>query len=168
MAFGPAAEAIKDMDGALSRLIEHNAGSSSPNARQVMLLAARTDTGVLRIQALLPPHIAEENENREDELERRMANEDKQVQNALKHLDTLLPSSPDVETAKDQYRRFTELKSQIIKLSRENTNVRSLSISLNEKRRVTALCQDSLATLEKAVDNEEIPGEKVVSPRTTK
>ncbi len=165
LAFGPAADEIKEMDAALSRLIAQNAGSAFSNARQVMLLAAGAETGALRIQALLPPHIAEESDTKMDELEARMGREDQQVQKDIKVLEALLPSNQDVETAKSHYGHFTEIKAQILKLSRENTNVRSLMISLNEKRKVTALCQDSLSALENTIEEELIPGEKVINPR---
>ena len=165
LAYGPAAQAIKTIDAALSRLIAQNAISAISNARQVMLLAAGAQAGVLRIQALLAPHIAEESDNKMDELEATIGSEDRQVQKDIKELETLLPSSQDVETARSRYARFLEIKSQILKLSRENTNVKSFLISLDEKRKVTALCQDSLSALETAIKEESIPGETVVSPR---
>ena len=165
LAYGPAAQAIKTIDAALSRLIAQNAISAISNARQVMLLAAGAQAGVLRIQALLAPHIAEESDNKMDELEATIGSEDRQVQKDIKELETLLPSSQDVETARSRYARFLEIKSQILNLSRENTNVKSFLISLDEKRKVTALCQDSLSALETAIKEESIPGETVVSPR---
>ena len=54
--------------------------------------------------------------------------------------------------------QFSEIKAQIIKLSRENTNVRSLAISLNQKRKVMLMCQDALAALEQAIQQEPIAG----------
>jgi hypothetical protein len=165
LAFGPAAEAIKGVDDALSRLIAQNASSDFSNARQVMLLAAGAEVGALRIQALLPLHIAEESNTTMNELETRMGREDGQVRKDMKELETLLPANKDVELAKSRYSLFTEIKARILILSRENTNVRSLMISLNEKRTVTALCQDSLSAIEKTLEDESIPGENVVNPR---
>jgi hypothetical protein len=46
---------------------------------------------------------------------------------------------------------LTSTRTQILALSRENTNVRSLSISLNEKRKAMLVCQDSLNALRQAI-----------------
>ncbi len=165
LAFGPAAAAIDDMDAALSRLIAQGEGSAAANARQVMFLAAGAEAAARRIQVLLPPHIAEESDSKMDELEARMTAEDQRVANDMKGLAALLPSNQNVETASSRYATFSDLRRQIIALSRANTNVRSLTISLNQKRAVTALCQDALLALEKTIEEESIPGENVVNPR---
>jgi Four helix bundle sensory module for signal transduction len=158
LAFGPGAEAIGRMDVALSRIIAASAHAADANAKQEMLLAARAQAAALRIQVLLPPHIAEENDQKMDELEARMAKEDQDVQRGLKGLKALVRRNADLEAATSSYARFMELKTQILKLSRENTNVRSLAISLNQKRKVTVLCQDDLAALEKAIEDARTAG----------
>jgi hypothetical protein len=165
LAFGPAAETIKEMDAALFRLIDQSATSADANARQVMLLAANADAGALRLQTLLLPHIAEQTEGRMAELEAQMAKDDQQVRKDLKRLGALLSSSRDVAIANARYSQFQETKSQIISLSRENTNVLSLSISLNDMRKVSALCQESLSALEKEIAATRVPGEMDVLPR---
>jgi hypothetical protein len=165
LAFGPAREAMNDMDAALSRLLNQNVSASSPSAKKVMMLAASAESAALRIMVLLPPHIAEESDKKMDDLEAAMAKEDDQVRGALSELGELLPSNKDVETARASYARFGDLKKQILKLSRENTNVRSLSMSLNEKRKVMGLCQEALAALEAAIQEEPTVGRPPVSPR---
>ena len=67
LAFGPAADALKEMDTALSRLVAKSAGS--PEAGNVALFAFGAQTAALRIQTLLAPHIAEESDKKMDELE---------------------------------------------------------------------------------------------------
>ena len=79
LAFGPAADALKEMDAALSRLVAQNANSTSPEAKKVMQLAFGARIAALRIQTLLPPHIAEESDQKMDELEALMAKEDQEV-----------------------------------------------------------------------------------------
>ncbi len=155
LAFGPAAEAIKQMDAALSRIIEHSA--RAPKALQ---LAAGAQAGALRIQALLPPHIAEESNEKMDQLEAQMAREDRTVATDLRQLAAVVPHAEhhEVEIASASYSRFSELRAQILKLSRENTNVRSLAISLTEKRAIMLVCQEALAALETAIAEEPIPG----------
>jgi endonuclease YncB( thermonuclease family) len=166
LAFGPAAEAIREMDAALAKLIAEEASSSAGNARKAMALAAGAQAGALRIHSLLPQHIAEESDAKMDALEAQMTQQDQEVRRDLKELGAFLPSAHEVETATSQYARFAAVKTQILKLSRENTNVRSLSISLHEKRKVTALCQDALSALEKAIEDERpVRGEPPAKPR---
>ena len=160
LAFGPAAEVLNEMDAALSRIVAQNVSSTSADARQVMQLADDARIRALRIQTLLAPHIAEESDRKMDELEALMAKEDLEVRKDLEGLASLLKpgGSPDIETATSRYTKFSEIKAQIIRLSRENTNVRSLAISLNQKRKVMVMCQDDLAALEEAIQQESVPG----------
>ena len=75
-----------------------------------------------------------------------------------------LVDNPGLKTAIASYARFSETRAQILKLSRENTNVRSLTISLNQKRKTMFLCQDGLAALKNAIEQEPI-GHTPVNPR---
>jgi hypothetical protein len=164
--FGPAAEALASMDHALSRTLSDAAGSTRPEARKVMLLAAGAQSGAWRIQALVPPHIFEENDAKMDQLEARMADEDRNVRSDLAGLAVLLgPGDPGLGSATAEYARFTELKTTILELSRQNTNVKSLVISLNQKRGAMQLCQDALAALEQAIQSEPLAEREPVSPR---
>jgi hypothetical protein len=74
MAFGPAADAVNQMSDALSRI-----AAKSATSNDAAVLALRAETGVLRLQALLAPHIAEASDARMDELEARMAQHAKQT-----------------------------------------------------------------------------------------
>jgi len=158
LAFGQAADTLKEMNASLSRLVAANA--DSPEAKKVMLLAFGAQIGALRIQILLPPHIAEESNRKMDELEALMATEDKQVRKDLGGLAALPKLSVDADLAKatSHYTRFSTIKAQILVLSRENTNVRSLAISLNQKRKVMLLCQSALYALQQAILEEPIAG----------
>ncbi|MGA2775121.1 MAG: hypothetical protein ABSE81_03550 [Candidatus Omnitrophota bacterium] len=169
LAFGPAADALKEMDTVLSRLVAKSAGS--PEAGNVALLAFGAQTAALRIQTLLAPHIAEESDKKMDELEALMAKEDQQVRKDLGGLASLpkLHSDPDLEAATSDYARFSEVRGRILVLSRENTNVRSLAMSLGQKRKVLFQCQDVLSVLQQAIQNEHIAGvnyESVSNPRS--
>jgi hypothetical protein len=158
LAFGPAARAIKELDSALSNVIAKSA--AWPNAMAIASLAFAAQASALRVQALLAPHIAEETDARMDEMEAQMTAEDRVV---VKDLDDLaafakLKEDSDLATATSSYKRFTELRMQILALSRENTNVRSLALSLNQKRKVMTVCQDALGALRAAILAEPIPG----------
>ncbi len=158
LAFGPAADTVKEMNTALSGLAARHA--DSPEGKKVMLLAFSAEISILRIEALLPPHIAEESDAKMNDLEARMAKEENEVRRNLTALAALpeLRGDTAVATALSCYARFAKIKSSILALSRENTNVRSLAISLNQKRKAMLLCQDSLAALKQAILDEPIKG----------
>jgi hypothetical protein len=164
LAFGPAADTLKEMNDALSRLA--TAHADSPEANKVVTLAFGAEISALRIQTLLPPHIAEESDEKMDMLEARMANEEKQIRKNLDGLAALpeLGGNADLATAVSRYARFNKIKTQILALSRENTNVRSLAISLNQKRKAMVLCQEALNALKQAILEEPIKGVTYGSP----
>lgn len=166
LAFGPLAESTRGMDLALSHLMAETATSSLPEAKQILLLAGRVECGALRIQALLPAHIAAESESTMDALEASMAKEDRQIRQNLRDLAQLVPPAArgELTTADTCYARSSEFREQILKLSRQNTNVRSLTVSLNEKRLIVLKCQEALADLDQAIRREPLP-EEPSSPR---
>ena len=156
LAFGPAAEAVGAMDAALSHLF-----AARPTApRDVLLLAAGARAAAWRLQAQLAPHIAEPSDQRMDEMEAQMARDHGEIRRALAVLAARpeLAADPDLATARAAYARFGELRSQILVLSRENTNVRSLAISLDQKRKVTAVCEDALYALQQEIEEEPTAG----------
>ena len=166
LAFGPAAEALREMDAALSRVVATSVDSTSPDDKKVILLACGARIAALRIQTLLPPHIAEESDPKMDEMEALMAGEDREVRKDLEGLAAIqnFGGNSDLKTAASRYARFSEIRAQILRLSRENTNVRSLTISLNQKRKVMLVCQDDLAALEHAIEQEPIAGVTYATP----
>jgi hypothetical protein len=52
------------------------------------------------------------------------------------------------------------LNAEIITLSRRNTNVRSLALSLDQKRAIVVKCEDSLRTLRSALEKREYSGRR--------
>ena len=82
-----------------------NADNTSPEAKQIILLASDARIRALRIQALLPPHIAEESPQKMDELEALMTIEDREVRKDMGSLAVLLKASgsPDLKTATSCY-----------------------------------------------------------------
>ena len=73
-------------------------------------------------------------------------------------LSTLLPESKksNIETAMSRYMEFENLKSQIVELSRKNTDLRAVGIALKEKRKAMLACQDALVALDQAIRAEPI------------
>jgi hypothetical protein len=164
LAFGPAAAALADVNVALTRLATANADLS--DGKTILTLAYGAEISDLRIEALLPPHIAEESDAKMDALEARMATEDAHVTRCLHDLGALpkVGKDPALAVATARYDDFSSLRTQILALSRENTNVRSLSISLNQKRKVMRVCQAALSALQQAILAEPIAGSANGSP----
>jgi hypothetical protein len=158
LAFGPAADAIEEMNSILSRIVAVNA--DSPEATKVTLLACDAQINALRIQTMLPPHIAEESNEKMDKLEALIAKEDARVRKDIDALKAIpsLSGNADISRAASIYDRSSKIRARILKLSRENTNVRSLTISLNEKRKVTLVCRDILNALKQTILEEPVRG----------
>jgi hypothetical protein len=163
LAFGPSAARLEEVDAALIRVMKAKAAAGD---LKVIRLADDARIAALRIQALLPPHIAEESDQAMDEMEQLMVKHDRVVRESLAELAALpaLRGSSDLESARSAYARFTETRTRILELSRANTNVRSLAISLSQKRKATLVCQDALDALENAIDVEPVP-HAPVNPR---
>lgn len=164
LAFGPATEALHNLDDALNRVIDANEGT--PDAVAVSKAAFRVQIGALRIQTLLAPHIAEAEDKKMDEFEAVMSAEDKEVRDNLDRLAQLDQSHgrTEMEAARTAYANFTSIRKNILALSRENTNVRSLAISLDRERKVAASCQDLLDALQR-IAQQALVKQKMENPR---
>lgn len=155
LAYGPAADTLKEMEAALSHLVA--ASATSPALAGVTATALGAEVAALHVQSLLPPHIAEETEAKMAALEAQMAREEHEVRKDLDGL-AALGKSPDLDLAASRWAHYLELKTQILALSHENTNVLSLALSLSRKRQVTAACQSALGELRDAIKAEPIAG----------
>jgi hypothetical protein len=95
-----------------------------------------------------------------DELESQMSKEDKQIRMNLDKLMGIgeIHLNTDLAKAVSSYTQFNQIKTQILALSRANTNVKSFSISLNQKRKAMFLCQDTLNNLQQTILEEPIAG----------
>jgi cellobiose-specific phosphotransferase system component IIA len=149
LAFGPALDAANAFRDALQAVTPANAG----DARHVEALIATALLTVREIQVLQAPHIANADEAVMTRMEQQMSTSQAGARKALDELRQLsAPSSRSkVDAAGAALNRFLELNTQLIALSRRNTNVRSLMLSLDEKRKLTVACQDSLRALQVAL-----------------
>ncbi len=139
LSFGPASEALAKMEQALKPVLE--AGGKGGKSTEAALSASRALSEALRIQALHAPHITEKSDARMDELEQRMAEADKEIRAGLGGLG---PSGGKALTA---YEEFQKITVEVVRLSRLNTNVRSLDLSLGRKVKVLAVCDEALLGL---------------------
>ena len=151
LSFVPAAEAMRSMQEALNHLMD--VVSTSPEAVHITRLAAQAVIGALNIYTLQAPHIAESTETHMGEMEAVMHGLDTQVTDALQSLQALVdePGKPFLDTAWASYKNFQNINMAIVDLSRQNSNIRSYALSLGQKRKTTAQCQDMLAALQETV-----------------
>ena len=142
LSFGPAAEAVNELRTALAAVVT----SATPDrAGRVELLAARAMSSVLEIQVLQAPHIAEANDEVMAKMEQRMKTSEGEARKVLEELNAAAPASrTHVKSATAALDRFTTINGEVITLSRRNSDVRSLALSLGQKRMITAQCDDQL------------------------
>ena len=116
---------------------------------RVKALIASAVAAVREIQALQAPHIADAEDSAMAGLEQRMAAAEAAARKDLATLQILVAPAArshvgDATTALD---RFMGLNAQIVALSRRNTNVRSLALSLDQKRKLIGPCEETLRAL---------------------
>jgi hypothetical protein len=157
LSFGPSADAVSDFRAALDAVVKSAPPGASP---QVELLAARAVADILDIQALHAPHIAEPEDEPMTRMEQRMAASEQQARTALTQMQALLPaaSRSQLTAATSALDRFMKVHAEIITLSRRNSDVRSLSLSLGQKRMITAQCDDQLRALQESLAKHTVGG----------
>lgn len=106
--------------------------------------AADAEIGVLEILALQAPHIAEATDEAMTRMEDDMARAEHDVRAALAAI-------KDNRQAIAAFDRFMTVNAEILKLSRRNSNVRSLALALGQKQTASAACEAALQGLEQAV-----------------
>jgi len=116
-------------------------------------LVARAVLAVRELQTLQGPHIASADDAAMTAMEKEMAILDASVVEALNGLSGLV--EPTQQTAaRAAFGEFKSLGEQIVALSRRNSNVRSLDLSLRVKPPLTSACDDSLRALQQALATE--------------
>jgi hypothetical protein len=120
-------------------------------------LVQKAGAALLEIQVVLSQHIPETDDARMTQMEAEMTALDREARAALADLQKALPThaASQLAAASAALERFESVNAEIIKLSRQNTNVRSLALSLGRKRTVTAQCDDALRELEYALGRHE-------------
>jgi hypothetical protein len=121
-------------------------------------LVARATAAMLEAQVIEARHIAESSDEAMTRMEAEMASAEMNAQTSLDALRGMLPPSarPHLDAAAAALDRFTKINREIVTLSRRNSNVRSLALSLGRKRTITAECDDRLQALQDALSRHEL------------
>jgi len=121
-----------------------------PNDRtRVEALCARAAAAALSIQVVQARHIAESDDQAMTKMEEQMARADAAARKELVELRPLIPQAgssalTDATAALDQLKM---VNAEIVRLSRRNTNVRSLALALGQKHSIRAKCEAALQAL---------------------
>lgn len=153
LAFGPAREAADAFRDALGTLAEVGASRDSCAANQLSLSAA---VAVREIQVVLGPHIAESDDAAMTRMEQEIAVLEQKARTALGRLaaSSGAGAATSAASALASLDRFTEVCEQIVKLSRQNTNVRSLALSIRDQATLATSCDDDLRVLQRGLEQE--------------
>ena len=153
LSFGPGREAA---DAFRDALVTLPANAPSKDRCRVESVVAKAVLAVREIQVLQAPHIAESDDSVMTRLEKEMAILETTAGDAVNTLTELVDpkARPRVAAAVSALDRFQGISREIVKLSRRNSNVRSLELALRRKPPMSAACDDSLRVLQDALGKE--------------
>jgi hypothetical protein len=157
LSFGPAQEAADAFRDAVEALAPSDAAK---NTWRVKALAAAAVATVREIQVLQAAHIADADDGAMSRMEKRIATLEASARSTLGELAALVQpaSRPRLGAATAALDRFMGVNAQITALSRRNSNVRSLALSLNEKGKLAGACEESLWALRQALEKRGFTG----------
>jgi hypothetical protein len=154
LSFGTASEtadAFRDLLDTVAR------GTAAKDRCRVEALVDQAVLRVREIQVLHAPHIAEPDDATMARMEKQMAEQENAARAALHGLAGLVAPAmrESLASAVAALDRFVDVSKKIIALSRRNTNVRSLKMSLGERPPLAAACEDGLRGLQEALAKQE-------------
>jgi hypothetical protein len=150
LSFGPARQAASQFRQSLDAAVR---AATPANVCCADALATRAVVALLEIQVLQAPHIAEAEDAAMTRMEAEMAAAEGTVRRALDDLKRSIgtKASAQLTAASGAFDRFEDINREILTLSRRNSEVRSLALSLGRKRMLTAVADDQLRALEDAL-----------------
>jgi len=149
LSFGTAQEAATRFTTALEPL---RSGHDAP----AHAIASDAVAAMRAIQTLEAPHIAEPQDAVMDRIEQQMRIEEATVRKSLAALSTMANGLAAARKASQEFDAFMGTHAEILKLSRHNSNVRSLALSLGKKRALAAACEERLVALQQMLANRDI------------
>lgn len=142
--------AAGDTTVAMDRLVAAVAAVESETGDTSLLRdLSAASVAALRIQVSLAPHIASKDDAEMTRLEARMQALGERVEKTLADAREHAPAAaqPHVAEAAAAWSDYRRLTADVIRLSRQNTNVLSVDVSVHEKRKVTDACRAALDAL---------------------
>ena len=153
LSFGPVREVADSLRDDLQKIA---GGAARKDRCDVEALVAQAIQSVREIQVIQAPHIAEADEGVMTRMEAEMAKLEATAAGALKSLaERVGPDArPTLTAATATFTHFNALSRELVALSRRNSNVRSLALSLRRKPALIAGCDAALAALQEALAKE--------------
>ncbi|MGC8493228.1 MAG: hypothetical protein ACP5SH_15975 [Syntrophobacteraceae bacterium] len=153
LALTKGAAVVRDLERNLTSLID-SGGPESRNVRTVRLAYQAIVAG-LKIHDLYSAHIDAETGEQMAGIEKKIEGNEQILASSLKELTSSINGSGRgaVKDATADTVELGKITKKIIALSRENTNIKSLKLSLGKKRLITAQCDDILSTLQEVIRN---------------
>jgi hypothetical protein len=149
LSFGPGSQAANAFRDSLERLA---ASAPAKDRCRVDGLVGDAVRAVREIQVLHAPHIAEHDDASMTRMEKEMADADAKARAALTSLVALTPAgAPAGAEALAKLDQFKGITGQIVELSRRNTNVLALDLSLRKKPALAAACDGRIRALQEAL-----------------
>lgn len=148
LSFGAARKAADGTGDALRAMTQTGSEQARLDALVATLMLSVRD-----IQALQAPHIAEPADEAMTVIERRMAADESTARSSLAALTKMAAATeqPHLAAASASLDEFLRLNTEILALSRRNSNVHALALSLGQKRNLVAACDESLRALQDAL-----------------
>lgn len=147
---------LKRFEQALAALKSLDAGAAGSG--QATLLADQALIAALKLYTLHTPHIAAVSDELMDTLEAQMQAEQRVAEDDLEKLAVMTALADQgqrevVQRAQTIFADFIDTTATILSLSRQNSNVKSLELSLGKKRTITAQCDDILAAFQEVMQS---------------
>ncbi len=144
-----ATDGVTAVNQLVDALTEIEAATKDP---AVLRELSGASVSALRIQALIPTHIASADDAEMSRLEQQARALSTGVADALGRAPQNTPANSR-ERGTEAWVRYQQVNAEIFRLSRLNTNVRSFDISVHEKRDAMIAAQNALAALKTAVED---------------
>jgi hypothetical protein len=150
---GEGAEAMRRFEHAVEDVMRSYLGAQ--NEGRVARLLCHAMTSALKIYNLHSFHISEASDEKMDQIEKQMKAEENEASKSLNELTGIVgeKNRQALLQAKTAFTEFMEVTAKVINLSRQNSNVKSLELSLGRKRKLAAQCDEILVTFQEAVQN---------------
>lgn len=146
-----AAQELGHFEESLNSLIHRNTHGSQCN--ETAMLSYQALTAGLKIFALHKPHIEEADDQVMDKIEQHIKSYDDSARRALGALRSIADPSDNetLNNAETAYEQFMSRTTEVLKLSRMNTNIKSADLSLGKIRLISSQCREILTNLQQAI-----------------